>query len=118
MVITLNIKLFCCKNHKSSHWRCSVRERVLKTSRATLLKRDYSTGAFEVLRTSIFQNICERLFLQDITEKTLHLFLSQSYQDFMIITITLEALKFLLSFCPVIVFDNLFCENIFPFLLC
>ena len=36
----------------------------------------------------------------------------------MIIIITFEALKFLLSFCAVIVFANLFFKNILSFLLC
>ena len=54
---------------------------------------------------------------QYVTEKTIYLFLSQNYV-FIIITITFEALKFLLSFCAVIVFANLFHKNILSSLLC
>ena len=79
-VITLNIKLFCCKNHRSSHWRCSVKEGVLKNFACNFIKKRLQGRCFlaklaKVLRTSIFKNICERLLLQDITEKTIHLFL-------------------------------------------
>ena len=87
-------------------------------SQNRLQHRCFLVKLTKFLRTFIFKNICERLLLQDITEKKLHLFLSQNYQDFVIITITFQALKFLLPFCAVIVFDNLFYENIFSFLLC
>ena len=42
----LNIKLFCCKNDRSNLWRRSVKNAFLNTSPATLLKRDFNTGAF------------------------------------------------------------------------
>ena len=54
---------------------------------------------------------------QYVTEKTIYLFLSQKYV-FIIITITFETLKFLLSFCAVIVFANLFYEGILSSILC
>ena len=74
IVITLNIKLFCCKNHRSSHWRCSLKERVLKNFASNFIKNRPQHRCFllkltKFLRTSIFKNICERLLLQDITEK-------------------------------------------------
>ena len=50
-------------------------------------------------------------------EKTIYLFLSQNHV-FIIITITFEALKFLLSFCAVIAFANLCYKNILSSLLC
>ena len=53
---------------------------------------------------------------QYVIEKTIHLFLSQNYV-FIIITITFEALKFLLPFSAVIVFTNLFYKNILSSLL-
>ena len=37
IVITLNIKLFCCKNHKSNHCRCSVKEHVFKETPTQVL---------------------------------------------------------------------------------
>ena len=79
IIITLNIKLFCFKNHRSSNWRCSLKEDVLKK----FIKKRFQNRCFLVklpkfLRTSIFKNICERLLLQGITEKTIHLFLSQN----------------------------------------
>ena len=83
IVITLNNKLLSCKNHKSSYWRCSVKERVFKNFVSNFIKKRLQHRCFLVklakfLRTSIFQKICERLLLQDITQKkTIHLFLSQ-----------------------------------------
>ena len=58
---------------------CSAKKMLLKT----LLKRDSNTCVFFVklvkfLKTSIFKNFCKRLLLQDITEKIVHLFLSQN----------------------------------------
>ena len=122
IVITLYIKLFCCENHRSSHWRCSAEERVLKNFACNFIKKRLQNKCFlvklaKVLRTSIFKNICEQLLLQDITEKTIHLFLF-IYFFHKIITITFEALKFLLCFRAVIAFANLFYENILSFLLC
>ena len=62
------------------------------------------------LRTTASKN-------QYVTEKTIYIFLSQNYV-FIIITVTFEVLKFLLSFCAVIVFANLFYKNILSSLLC
>ena len=69
-----NIKLLCCKNHRSSHWRCSVKEGVLKDFAYNFIKKRLQHWGFRVklakfLRTSIFKNMCERL---------LHLFPSQN----------------------------------------
>ena len=66
-----NVKLFCCKNHRWSHWRCSVKERVLKNFASNFIKKRLQHRCFLVklakfLRTSIFKNTCERLLLQDI----------------------------------------------------
>ena len=120
--LTLNIKLFCCENHRSSHWRCSVKESVLKNFTYNFIKKRLQDKCFlvklaKVLRTFIFKNICERLLLLDITEKTFHLILF-IYFCHKIITISFEALKFLMFFCAVIPFANLFYENILSFLLC
>ena len=117
-----NIKFLCCKNHRSNHWRCSVKEGVLKNFAYNFIKKRLQHRCFPVklakfLRTSIFKNTFERLLLQDIIEKTIHLFPSQN-QDLVIITITFEAFKFLLSFCAVIIFANLYCKSIISFLLC
>ena len=76
-------RLFCCKNQRSSHWKCSIKERVLKNLACNFIIKRLQHKYFLVklakfLRTSIFKNICERLLLQDITEKTIHLFLSQN----------------------------------------
>ena len=81
--LSLNIKLFCCKNHRSSHWRCSMKECVLKNFACNFIKKRLQHRCFLVklakfVRKSIFKNICERLLIQDITEKTIHLFLSQN----------------------------------------
>ena len=70
----MNIKLFCCKNSKSSQWRCSVKEHVFNNFGCNFIKKRLQHRCFLVklakfLRTSIFKNICERLLLQDITEK-------------------------------------------------
>ena len=74
IVIALNIKLLCCKNHRSSHWRYSVKERVLKNFTCNFIKKRLQHRCFlmklaKFLRTAIFKKICERLLLQDITEQ-------------------------------------------------
>ena len=79
----MNIQFFWCKNHRSSHWSCSVKEGVLKNFACNFIKKRLQHRCFlvklaKLLRTSIFKNICERVLLQDITEKTIHLFLSQN----------------------------------------
>ena len=69
------------------------------------------------LRTSILKNICERLLLKISTlQKKLLTDFFHKIINFIIITITFEVLKFLLSFCAV--FANLFYKNIRPYLLC
>ena len=125
IVITLSNKLLSCKNHKSSYWRCSVKERVFKNFVSNFIKKRLQHRCFLVklakfLRTSIFKKICERLHLQDITEKNNSSIsiIFVYYFDFITITIIFEALKFLLSFCAILVFDNLFYEKILSFLLC
>ena len=66
--IALNIKLFCCKNDRSSHWRCSVKEHVLKNFAYNFIKmrlqhRCFLVKVAKILRTSIFKKICERILL-------------------------------------------------------
>ena len=66
--------MFCCKNYRSSNWRSSVKERVLKNFACNFIKKRLQHRCFLVKlaklpRTSIFKNICERLVPQDITEK-------------------------------------------------
>ena len=69
------------------------------------------------LRTFIFKNICERLLLKiSPLQKKLFIDFFHKIMIFLIITITFEVLKFLLSFC--VVFTNLFYKNIRSFLLC
>ena len=81
----------------------------------SFIKKRLQHGCFPVkfakfLRTSILKNICERLLLKISTlQKTIHRFLSQN-MIFIIISITFEVLKFLLSFCAV--FANLLYKNI------
>ena len=105
--------MFCCKNHRSSYWRCSVKEGVLKNfanftgkylywsllinlqdwEPATLLKKT-PTQEFSCETCEIFKNIYFEEHLrtaaskkQYVTEKAIHLFLSQKY-EFIIITLT------------------------------
>ena len=72
--LTQSYCLFCCKNYRSSHWKRSVKERVLKNLACNFIIRRLQHRCFLVklakfLRTSIFKNTCERLLLQDTTEK-------------------------------------------------
>ena len=74
LLITQGYCLFCCKNHRSTHWKCSVKERFLKNLACNFIIKRLQHRCFLVklakfLRTSIFKNTCERLLLQDITEK-------------------------------------------------
>ena len=69
------------------------------------------------MENSILKNICERLFLKTSTLQK-KLFIYFFHKILIIITITFEALKFLLSFCAVIVFADLFYKNILSSLLC
>ena len=65
---------------------------------------------------SILKNICERLLLKiSKLQKKLFIDFIHKIMTFIIITITFEALKFLLSFCAV--FANLFYKNIHSSLL-
>ena len=69
------------------------------------------------LKTSILKNICEQLPLKIGTlQKKLFTDIFRKIMNFIIITITFEALKLLLSFCAV--FANLFYKNIRFSLLC
>ena len=131
--------LFCCKNHRNSHWRYSVREAVHKKLRQFQRKtpvleclfnnvaalRAYSFitkrlqhGCFPVrlakfLRTSILKNICERLLLKFSTlQKKLFTDFFHKIMTYIIITKTFEPLKFLLSFC--VVFANFFMKIFIP----
>ena len=69
------------------------------------------------LRTSILKNICEQLVAKISTlQKKLFINFFNKIMNFVIITITFQTLKFLLSFCAV--FANLFYKNIRSSLLC
>ena len=75
IVITLNIKLFCCKNHKSSHCRCSVKEHVFKETPTQVL----SCETCEIPKNIYFQ---EHLWTSASTGhygKKQLLFLSRNY---------------------------------------
>ena len=66
--------MFCYKNRRSSYWKSSVKERVLKNFACNFIKKRLQHRCFLVklakfLWTSIFKNICERLLLQGIKEK-------------------------------------------------
>ena len=143
MVITLNITLFGCKNHRSSHWRCSVKEAVHKKLRqfqrktpvlkslfnkvaglrvCSFIKKGLQHRCFSVklakfLRTTLLKNTCEWLLLKISTlEKKLFIVFFEKIMPFIIITVNFEAVKFLLSFCAV--FGKLFHKNIRSCLLC
>ena len=110
--------LFCHKNHKSSHWRRSVKEAVHKKLRQFQRKTPVLESLFNKVaglrvgvflwnlqnfsRTSILKNICERLLLKISTlQKKLFIYLFSKIMAFIIITITFEALRF---FCPFLQF--------------
>ena len=138
--------MFHCKNNRNSHWRCYVKECAFKNftnftekhqyqslflKKATdlqvcnFIKKKLQCRCFPVKlvkfqRTSTLMNIYERVLLKTSTlEKKNHLsiFYLQNYV-LIIITITFEALKFLLSFSADKVFANLFFKNILSSLMC
>ena len=129
------------QNHKSSQWRCCVKEAVHKKLHQFQWKIPVSESPFnkklqtcsfinkrlqnrrfpvklaKFLRTSTFKNICERLLPKfSMLQKKLFIDFFHKTMTFIIITITFEVLKFLLSFCAV--FANLFYKNIRSSLLC
>ena len=118
----------CSWNLRQFHRKTPVLESLFNKSTDlqvyNFIKNSLQHRCFYCETCEIFKNICfdEHLWTtasksQYVTEKTIYLFLSQNYV-FIFITITFEALKFLLSFCAVTVFANLFYKNILSSLIC
>ena len=63
IVLTLNIKLFCCKNHK----RCSVEEDVLKSFPCNFIKKKTPTQVFSCETCQYFKNIYFQEYLSTTT---------------------------------------------------
>ena len=117
--------LFCHKNHKSSHWRRSVKEAIHKKLRQFQRKIPVLESLFNKVtglrvgvflwnlrnfsRTSILKNICERLLLK-ISALQKKLFIDFFHKIMISIIITLRPWSL---FCPFVQFLLIYFIKIF-----